>query len=548
MRAEEAKKKRSEEDLEAILHASHETRRLQEEVRAAVEAEKFKISKQDNIVIGKVAGKKRKSISAPHQKRNATSTIGTPQSSKHKRSRTMDTSSDPPFITNGKHPAPNFRATTSRPQHISIFSGHSIHGRSTSNQDLRRSTVGQQVDTTHTDYFRLKALGMDPETPIIPYTKETLALRKRREEEERQTSIARAKRRPGSFRPQQSPSSPASLPSQSVSAETTPRKLSTQPGAGEDDFLKEIRAAREAIREQEEWFKQQTVTLGKELRQEEESRKDQGRHVDSVTPSTKGLAKVNGYEYLPAEVRSGSILSRTERRIQQTGAHGLATKPLRPTFEYVPVAMSKRSALSYSGGATPLSSEQRYESSPARKRLYDDGDLSFNTDQPAERLDSVHASKRPRSISNRPSQGVSRQNSKTTLLARTYRSDELVQSISYHEDETGDDTDGEEEDEADGVGQYHSANATPGDDSGDGEEDLEEEEESAEEDEYDGPEEEYSEDDGTEEHDYATGYAQANDEPDNASSPMTNPQLSRAASSAPGGSVADAFVLSDSDG
>jgi hypothetical protein len=56
------------------------------------------------------------------------------------------------------------------------------------------------------------------------------------------------------------------------------------------------------------------------------------------------LARANGYEYLPGPEIPGRSLSKTEQRIRRTGAHGLATRPIGGSGDYLAVAMSRNSA------------------------------------------------------------------------------------------------------------------------------------------------------------------------------------------------------------
>ncbi len=553
MRAEQSKKKRSEEELQEILLAAQETKRLQQEVQEAAKAKKLK-EKQDEFAISQIVGRKRKSFSEQNMKESVMTTNGTPQLSGHKRSKTMSTSSEPSSsVMGGRPPVPSFRASTTRAPHVSIFSGKAVMGRSTSTQDLRKSTVEQKTDNTHTDYFRLKALGLDPDTPIVPDTKETLALRKRREEDERRSVMARARKRPGmpTSSVQSSPTALSPLPVEQKPAasispfEETPRQTPTRRPV-EDDFLRQIREAREAMKEQEEWFKQQAGELEKEIEHEEEFRRSQSSRRESLTPSAAGLARANGYEYLPAETKSEFSMSRTERRIRQTGAHGLATKPLRPSSEYVPVAMSKRSALRYSGGESQTSS-------PARKRSHDDVDVDSALDDERYRVNRTgYAVKRPKSAQ----QVAAPQSSKVVPRQVAQNPYELLQGVEQDEDDAEVEDEDEEEaiyDEDEPSGQYYSGDYVNGDGDGDGEE-LEEDEEDESEREREGYEDEYDEDgdgdgdgDGEEEGGYDYDDGSSYEYPDEGETPLTNPEMSRAASSAPGGSADDALVLSDSD-
>jgi hypothetical protein len=305
--------------------------------------------------------------------------------------------------------------------------------------------------------------------------------------------------------------------------------------------------------EQTEWFKQQSVTLEKEIDQEDELRKSQSSHDAGSSLSSSGLARVNGYEYLPANTKPGFTISRTELRIRQTGAHGLATKPLRSTSDYVPVAMSKKSAVSYRGG--------RY-SSPGRKR-------SHNHVAPSDEVETahkaaLHALKRPRTASNH-SQVAIPQKPKSTAPKGGRSPYQLLQSVDSDDEEVedlyGDDDATEElydeEEEQPGQLEIHASYFEPnGDHADDEDEDEPDEEEAEEEDENDESdligegyedEEEWDEDDTG--YQYPVGYLQGGQEEyeDAATTPASNPQLSRAASSAPGASVDDAFVIDDSD-
>ncbi|KAL2419848.1 SAC3 family protein 1 [Exophiala dermatitidis] len=441
IRAEEERKKRSEEELEEILRATQETKRLQQEVEQAAETRRAKLSVRADNNPGKVAGQKRKSSSGQEQpqpilasSRNGTASA-TPANKGHKRSRTLGTFSEPSNRTlrNMQPPGVSFRPSRSKPPpHVSIFSARSTFGRSVSgHQNLRESTSGQKVDTTHTDYFKLKAMGIDPETPIIPDTEATLALRKRREEEERKAALARASRpttRLSSSSLQGSPSagtasppafsplmaSPAA-PTRAPAAQHQQPVIRAAPSPVEDDFLKQIREAREALAEQAQWFKEQTVTLEKEMEQEEQelgkSSQSSSRHpfessVLSIPPAatTSGgngsaLARAHtGYEYRPSETKPGASLSRTEQRIRMTGAHGLATSALgrKPrtasSSGYIPVAMSRRSAMTYNRGAEragqdPSLQSHRDVSTTAmsqrqhgRKRSHNDADVDADAE------------------------------------------------------------------------------------------------------------------------------------------------------------------------
>ncbi|OAL26797.1 hypothetical protein AYO20_09939 [Fonsecaea nubica] len=561
IRAEQARKQRTEEELEEILRATKESKQLQKEVQQAVQAGNPPAALPNGAEASKLAGRKRKSFSGANSTMN-----GTPSVSGHKRSKTMSVSSDPTASTTShRPPVPGFRVSTSRPpQHVSIFSRSST---------LSQSASAQRLDTTRTDYFRLKAMGVDPDTPIIPDTKQTLALRRQKEAEERQASIRRANRR---LRPSLSSdhSSPAPMlpsviaDSPMPDANPEPQPTPRLPPPVEDDFLKEIRQAREAMEEQIEWFKQQSVSL-EEIEQEEDFQGSQSGREQSSPSSASGMLRVNGYEYLPASSRAGSSLSRTERRIRETGAHGLATKPLRTVSQYVPVAMSKKSARDYSQGSNI--------SSPGRKRAHHDVDSASN-DRGTDRTSESHpASKRPRAAPHKTTNRTTN-SSRSNHFPRNQGINPFGSLQSpQSDDQEGDlesDGDDQDQDELYDDDESVSENGYPADarngtytsdevedvseeeeengyhlGQGSGEEEHEDEEDEMGEDTNDQLEDDESDEGDEEDRQYNyPAYLQARqDEFDDAETPLTNPQLSRATSSAPGNSADDALVLSDSD-
>ena len=551
--------------------AAQESKRLQKEIEEAVKTPKKSPAMLNGVGPIKVAGQKRKSFSGQDLKAStmAPSNIAASPSG-HKRSKTMSTSDRSTSTANQTPFIAGFRVSMSRPQqHVSNFARSSILGKSTSNSTMRQSINTPKLDTTRTDYFRLKAMSVDPDTPIIPDTKETLALRRKKEAEERQASINKASRFRKSVSGQTPPTSmpPPPLP-QAPTPEAPPSSSrASTPAPVEDEFLREIRQAREAMAEETQWLQQQSGVLEKEIEQEEEFRRSQSSRAASPL-SSSGLAKVNGYEYLPSETKPGFSLSRTELRIRQTGAHGLATKSLRSTSDYVPVAMSKKSALKHRG--------ESY-SSPGRKRSHDDLEPSDETEN-AHRA-ALHALKRPRpgrpaappsqlmaqklkSIPSPPTRN-SGQNAFQLLQSIDPEEDEAKDLDDEHDtDELFDEQDNEPERQSWAHQSYNQANGAYADDGEDpaDDEDLEEEDEEgygsahgSVEDRYDDEEEEDLEEEEGGDYQYPMQYFRGQDlgvggyDDDDATTPASNLQDSRAASSAPGASVDDAFVIDDSD-
>lgn len=561
IKANEAKKKRSEEELEAILAAVQETKRIQrtmqEQAEFAEEAKEIiaarKKEHEATHGIRKVAGQKRKSLSHHDDLSNDGDSPNTgPSTPSHKRSRTLGALSEPSNSTSryAGHIAGRFPPISTP----SFQPRSSLLGRSTSNQDLRQSRFASSVardepkrlDTTKTDYFRLKALGIDPDTPLIPLTDKQLEIKKQREAEERQRKIDQFNRRRhygGRFRPQSPPSpipaaseQPLQVSPPPAPAESAPSTNTNAPPQDEDDdLLKQARAQRKELEEGSNWLRDTRLRLDKQIDEEVERRLEEERSAYSshspTTRSPNGLARVNGYEYLPASTKPGLPLSRTEQRIRLTGARGLAFKPLRPHADYVPiaVAMSKRSASKYS---SELTSQQ--VSSPLKKSPVDhdeidpalhDGRISHKTFASQK----TSLKKRPFDASDDDEEHESHRPapSNTEYQPRyTFTGDD---------DESVEDSDDEvEQKEGYDDGDYQDAE----------EEDFEDEDELFEDEDED---EDDSLDAGNQTYGNGTYSLPPEGLVDDARSPSTNAQASRAASSAPGASADDAFVLSDSD-
>lgn len=566
IKANEAKKRKRDEELKDILAAVEESKAIkrlmqhQKEVAQDVEKLKAERRKEYEMTHGpqKVAGQKRKSLSNHDDlSDDVDSTNAGPSTPSHKRSRTLDTPSDPSSSAEryAEHIAGKFPTVWPRfPPQSSQTQRSSQTARSTNHRDPRLTSFlssgkddRPMVDKTVDDYFRLKALGIDPDTPLIPLTEKQLEAKKKREAEEKKRTIERIKRRHyhgGRFRRQRSPSPPL-FPETSppvspppVPAEPVPATTANPPTWNEDDddLLKQARAQRKELEEGSNWLNDPSLELEQGIEEEVERRVKEELSAHSsrspVAMSPNGLARVNGYEYLPAPTKPGIPLSRSEQRIRATGAHGLAFKPLRPHADYVPigVAMSKRSASKYS---SELISQQ--VSSPLGKRPLDQDEID-----PALHDDTIsHNISTSQKISSkkRPIDASDDEDHRSYQSAPTncqYQSRNAAREDEEEEESV------EESDEGEPREEYDDADYQALED-GEDEEDEEDDDLEAEEDEDD-----FLNDDTQVYHN--GGYALPAEELVNdAMTPSTNAQASRAASSVPGASADDAFVLSDSD-
>jgi len=590
IKANEAKKRKRDEELKDILAAVEESkavkRLMQHQKEIADEVEKLKAERRKEYEAThgpqKVAGQKRKSLSDYDDLRDdGESTNAGPATPGHKRSRTLDPSSDPSSSPEQWAEHISGRFPTVWPRYPP---GSTQEERSSQKERLRKQQLARKqlllqmeqsairrdsrhatfypgpydrpkVDKTVTDYFKLKALGLDPDTPLIPLTEKQLDAKKAREAEEKKRTLERIKKRHyhgGRFKRLRSPSpplfpetsppaSPLLLPAEEAVAATTANASTWN--EDEDDLLKQARAQRKELDEGSNWLVDPSLEVEQQIEEEVERRVKQELNAhsshSSVTTSPNGLARVNGYQYLPAPTKAGIPLSRSEQRIRATGAHGLAFKPLRLHPDYVPVgvAMSKRSASKYS---SELNSQQ--VSSPLGKRPlldHDDDEIDDTTSLNPLSTPQKKSSKKP------PADASHDEGPVYCFKPSPPIRDPPFRPQIYSDDESGieedyEDVEEESAEETDEEGE-------PRGEYGDGEyEDLEDEDE---EDEDDMESEEEDEDlfDGGDQNYGHSGYTLPHEELVDAMTPSTNAQASRAASSVPGASADDALVLSDSD-
>ena len=110
-------------------------------------------------------------------------------------------------------------------------------------RQARRLAPHLKSDTTHTSYFKLKAMGLDPDTPIVPATKKRPA--------------------PSALI---SSSSEASNKAIDPSSDQLTKKARLQPQQDDDEELfASLRAVRENLADSTSWFQSQRATLERSL-------------------------------------------------------------------------------------------------------------------------------------------------------------------------------------------------------------------------------------------------------------------------------------------
>ena len=175
-------------------------------------------------------------------------------------------------------------------------------GRSSS--PARLSFIGR-TDTTHTDYFRLKALGLDPDTPMVPLTST-----KRSRDKKTIGSEKRSKQSPHQDTTEvRSGDTAVSQGGRHHGTQTPPRSHpTTQTDDDSDEALfARLRQVRSAISDSITWFQSERA---------KSERTSSGGYEAPLneTPAQKRLRELK------------TTPSRTEQRLRATGAHGLLPK------------------------------------------------------------------------------------------------------------------------------------------------------------------------------------------------------------------------------
>jgi hypothetical protein len=408
--------------LEAILDAQKQKARIQaEQLRGSQEDPNPRVPVSE-VQSGRektgLAGHKRKSLHGDEFNLEIVRNAPRKVAKRHQRSRTVGgastTSKDNSLDSTPVSP-PQTRVNSS------ALSGRSVLLDGDVRSVLQRSTSGRKTDSTHTDYFRLKALGVDPDTPFVPDTKSSLERKRRRQAvlslptpRKRANTLSSAKAHT-SAQHEASPTTSTkarrngTAPENSLSMSNRMQPKTTY-GLQEDDddFLQQIREVRAAMSEDTEWFRTQAAQIEKEGELGEELRSaSQPSNTDSPAIAASGsntdLARANGCGYAPLVARSGSQLSqsRTEKRIRATGAHGLATKPV---SDYLPVAMSKSSSAALTSAKNPSRLKKRNGRNKQREKdsqyIYESDE--YDDDEFIEREGVVTAENRERKANQKP--------------------------------------------------------------------------------------------------------------------------------------------------
>jgi flagellar biosynthesis GTPase FlhF len=174
-------------------------------------------------------------------------------------------------------------------------------------KQARRLAPNAKSDTTRTDYFRLKALGIDPDTPVVPLTKK----RTRNEVEVNRVSKAI----------KSSPQAPPSSHTNKTSTTQTSIQESSTPSKSADDadeaLFASLRSVREALAESEQWMQSERQSIERQSTERATTPQTNASSPDNETPAQRKLREIKERGHTP---------SRTEIRLRAMGDKAILPK------------------------------------------------------------------------------------------------------------------------------------------------------------------------------------------------------------------------------
>ena len=232
---------------------------------------------------------------------------GTPSSTKinHKRSRTIGDS------VMSAPPRPRTRTPYKSRMDVSKVKDGSLLSDILMKQ-ARRLAPNARSDTTRTDYFQLKALGIDPDTPAVPSTK-------KRTRAEMGIDGAESLRETPLSSPV--PSHSRRLPTPSHPGPQTQSNSTKVPIPANDDddeeLFAQIRSIREALAESEQWCRSEKESLEKSMTPQPATTNPPPTIINTETPAQRRLRELR---------ERGRTPSRSEVRLRAMGDKALLPK------------------------------------------------------------------------------------------------------------------------------------------------------------------------------------------------------------------------------
>ena len=242
------------------------------------------------------AGTKRKRDDAIQ---SAIEILPRPTKVSHRRTQTLGNSiSAPPYRIS--RPVRRSRLDVSKVPEASL-----IH--ETLMKQARRLAPNAKSDTTRTDYFRLKALGIDPDTPVVPLT------RKRTRDEVRTNGATKAVK----SSPQTPASKLATKPSMAQSSTHTPHTPSQSTSDQDEALFASLRSVRQALAESEQWMQTERQSIERQSGQRTATPQTSASPPITETPAQRRLREIKERGHTP---------SRTEVRLRAMGDKALLPK------------------------------------------------------------------------------------------------------------------------------------------------------------------------------------------------------------------------------
>ena len=172
-------------------------------------------------------------------------------------------------------------------------------------RQARRLAPNARSDTTRTDYFQLKARGIDPDTPIVPSTK-------KRTRDEMENDGAESSMGTVLLSPRSPQSTRLSASQPATQAQPNAVKASGSAHDDDEELFAQIRSVREALAESEEWCRSERQSIEKSMTPQTES-----SPPNNETPAQRRLREIR---------ERGPTPSRTELRLRAMGDKALLPK------------------------------------------------------------------------------------------------------------------------------------------------------------------------------------------------------------------------------
>lgn len=202
-------------------------------------------------------------------------------------------------------------------------------------KQARRLAPNAKSDTTRTDYFQLKALGIDPDTPVVPSTK-------KRTRDEMEIDAAESSTGTTLLSPRSTQSTRLSVSGPATKAQPNSAKVSGSADDGDEELFAQIRSVREALAESEQWCRSERQSLEKSMTPQPER-----SPPNNETPAQRRLREIQ---------ERGPTPSRTELRLRAMGDKAFLPKGF---WDGQGMGMSLAGKGKQKEVATPLAPKQR---------------------------------------------------------------------------------------------------------------------------------------------------------------------------------------------